>query len=88
MGLGFEQADAAVELGRSGDVLVLGGEGPDEGRVVRPDLRWERRVPRRAVGWGIVAAGGSGGLEVEWEGESGDDEGREDEEGIEEESLG
>lgn len=86
MGLGLEHADAAVELGRSSDVLVLGGEGPDEGGVVGPDLWWEGRVPRCAVGWGIVTDE-SAGLAVEGKGEGWAYGGQENEKGVEVEGV-
>lgn len=37
MGLGLQEADAGVELGGYGDVLVVLGQGADEGGVVTTD---------------------------------------------------
>lgn len=62
MGLALQEADAEVELGCYGEVLVLLWEGPDEGAVVGAEIG-DVGVEARAVG-GVAVAGcwwGSGG---------------------------
>ena len=59
VGLDLQEADPRVELGGDGHVLVLGGQDPDKGAVVRADVRdvavaagAERGVPV-AASWGL-----------------------------------
>lgn len=73
--LGLEEADAQVELGGYVEVLVVLGEGPDEGGVVGGEE-------------GLVGVGAVFGLGLLWlwegvgEGE-GIEEGKEEEDGVE-----
>ena len=60
MGLGLEEADAGIQLGGDGFVLVVLGEGADEGGVVCADLGY---VGVLAVAEGRVAVAGRLGLD-------------------------
>lgn len=71
MGLALEEADAHVELGRHVDVLVMLGEGPDEGAVVGAHLG---EVGVRAITVGGLAI--AGGCCDDWELEEEEQKGR------------
>jgi hypothetical protein len=38
--LSLQETNTGIQLGRHGKVLVIGDPGPNEGRVVRSDLRY------------------------------------------------
>ena len=62
MGLGLEEADAGVQLGGYGLVLVVLGEDADECGVVRTDLGYVGKLAGAEGGVAFAGCLGVGGL--------------------------